>query len=258
MLRKFDYSGKWLGKFVWLIVLLVGVGMAESRVSTQQCDNLLVNVDDDSGVRFINQSDVEKLLTANGHEPLHGNKQKNIQLATLEKRIRTNKLIKDCQVYHDLAGNLVVDIEQEKPVARWLSTSQGGEWRKASGFYISEDGDYIPLSERYSARVLVVTGPFFQNRQNLRSEQGEAVLDMIKYVHDDPFWQAQVIQMNVSKNGEVDLLTALGNQRIEFGKADNIQAKLTKLRIFYQKVMASDWSRYTRISLKYHDQIVCE
>ena len=258
MLRKFDYSRKWLGKIVWLLVLLVGVGMAESRVSTQQCDNLLVNVDYDSGVRFINQSDVENLLTANGHEPLHGSKQKNIQLATLEKRIRTNKLIKDCQVYHDLAGNLVVDIEQEKPVARWINASQSGEWHKASGFYINEEGDYIPLSDRYSARVLMVAGPFFQKYQNLRNEQGKAVLGMIKYVQDDPFWQAQVIQMNVSKTGEVDLLTALGNQRIEFGKAENIDAKLTKLRIFYQKVMASDWSRYTRISLKYHDQIVCE
>lgn len=258
MLRKFDYSGKWLGKFVWLLVFLVGVGMAESRVSTQQCDNLLVNVDYDSGVRFINQSDVENLLTVNGHEPLHGSKQRNIQLATLEKRIRTNKLIKDCQVYHDLAGNLVVDIEQEKPLARWINTSQREEWRKSGGFYINEEGDYIPLSDRYSARVLMVAGPFFQNHQNLRNEQGAGILEMIKYVQDDPFWQAQVTQMNVSKTGEIDLLTALGNQRVEFGKAENIQAKLTKLRIFYQKVMASDWSRYTRISLKYHDQIVCE
>ncbi|MPR33853.1 cell division protein FtsQ/DivIB [Salmonirosea aquatica] len=258
MLRKFDYSKKWLGKTLWLLVFLLGVGMAESRVSTQQCDNLLVNVDYDSGIRFINQSDVENLLTANGHEPLHGSKQKNIQLATLEKRIRINKLVRDCQVYHDLAGNLVVDIEQEKPVARWINSSQNEEWHKSSGFYINGDGDFIPLSDRYSARVLMVAGPFFQNRADLRTGSGEAVLDLIKYIQEDPFWQAQVIQMNVSKNGEIDMLTALGNQRIEFGKAEDIKTKLTKLRIFYQKVMASDWSRYSRISIKYHDQIVCE
>lgn len=258
MLRKFDYSKKWLSKFLWVLVFLLGVGMAESRVSTQQCDNLLVNVDYDSGVRFVNQSDVENLLTDNGHDPLHGSKQKNIHLATLEKRIRTNKLVKDCQVYHDLAGNLVVDIEQEKPVARWITTAQNGEWHKASGFYINGEGDYLPLSDRYSARVLMVAGSFFQNRPNLRSGPGESVLDMIKYVQEDPFWQAQVVQMNVSKNGEIDLLTALGDQRIEFGKAENIESKLAKLRIFYQKVMTSDWSRYSRISIKYHDQIVCE
>jgi cell division protein FtsQ len=258
MLRKFDYSRKWLGKILWVMVFLLGVGMAESRVSTQQCDNLLVNVDHDSGVRFINQSDVENLLTVNGREPLHGSKQKNIQLAALEKRIRTNKLIKNCQVYHDLAGNLVVDIEQEKPVARWINSAQNGAWHKATGFYINDQGDYIPLSDRYSARVLMVAGSFFQNHPNLRSEQGKSVLSMIKYIQEDPFWRAQVIQMNVSKTGEIDLLTALGDQRIEFGKAENIEVKLTKLRIFYQKVMTSDWSRYARISLKYHDQIVCE
>lgn len=258
MLRKFDYSKKWLGKILWLLVFLLGVGMAESRVSTQQCDNLLVNVDYDSGVRFINQSDVENLLTVSGRDPLHGSKQKNIQLAALEKRIRTNKLVKDCQVYHDLAGNLVVDIEQQKPVARWINSVQNGEWHKASGFYINDEGDFVPLSDRYSARVLVVAGAFFQNRPNLRSNKDEPVLDMIKYVQQDPFWQAQVVQMNVSREGEIDLLTALGNQRIEFGKAEHIEAKLAKLRIFYQKVMTSDWSRYTRISIKYHNQIVCE
>ena len=258
MLRKFDYSKKWFGKSLWLLVFLLGVGMAESRVSTQQCDNLLVNVDYDSGIRFINQLDVEKLLTDNGHDPLHGSRQKNIQLAALEKRIRTNKLVKNCQIYHDLAGNLVVDIEQEKPVARWINNTQGGEWNNAQGFYINSEGDYLPLSNRYSARVLVVGGPFFKNRPNLRSEQGEAVLDMVKHVQNDPFWQAQVVQMDVSKEGEINLLTALGNQRIEFGKAENIESKLSKLRIFYQKVMISDWSRYSRISIKYHDQIVCE
>ncbi len=258
MLRKFDYSKKWLSKILWLLVFLLGVGMAESRVGTQQCDNLLVNVDYDSGVSFINQSDVENLLTVNGREPLHGSKQKNIQLAALEKRIRTNKLVKDCQVYHDLAGNLVVDIEQQKPVARWINSSQNGEWNRAGGFYINDEGDFIPLSGRYSARVLVVAGSFFRNRPDMHSEQGENVLSMIKYVQEDPFWQAQVVQMEVSQEGEIDFLTALGNQRIEFGKAENIEAKLAKLRIFYQKVMTSDWSRYTRISLKYHDQIVCE
>jgi cell division protein FtsQ len=258
MLRKFDYSQRWLSKILWLLVFLFGVGMAESRVSTQQCDNLLVNVDYDSGVRFINQSDVENLLTVNGRDPLHGSKQKNIQLDVLEKRVRANKLVRDCQIYHDLAGNLVVDIEQEQPVARWINSAQNGGWHKASGFYINGEGDFIPLSDRYSARVLMVAGSFFKNRPNLRSAQDAPVLNMIKHVQQDPFWQAQVVQMDVSKEGEIHLLTALGNQRIEFGKAENIEAKLTKLRIFYQKVMTSDWSRYSRISLKYHDQIVCE
>ncbi len=258
VLRKFDYSGKWLGIGAWLLVLLLCVGMAESQLSKQQCNNLLVKVDYDSGVRFISKSDIEKILTDNGNHPIHGNRQKNIQLKLLEKRIRENKLIKDCQVYHDLDGNLVVDVEQEKPLARWINTSQNGEWRTSNGFYINAEGDFIPLSDRYSARVLLVSGSFFQNTKNLGSSKGKSVLEMISYLNENPFWRAQIIQMQVSKAGDVELFTALGDQRIEFGKSDNFDVKLSKLRVFYKKVMASDWSRYSKVSVKFQDQIVCE
>lgn len=259
MLRKFDYSGKWLGRGAWLLVLLLCVGMAESQLRKQQCNNLLVKIDYDSGVRFINKTDIEKILTDNGNSPIHGNRQKNIQLKSLEKKIRENKLIKDCQVYHDLDGNLVVDIEQEKPLARWINSSRNGEWRKSNGFYINEEGDFIPLSDRYSARVLLVSGPFFQNIKSLSSPKvKQPVLEMISYLNENPFWKAQITQMHVSKQGEVELYTTLGDQRIEFGNFDNFEVKLSKLRIFYGKVMASDWSRYSKISVKYQDQIVCE
>jgi cell division protein FtsQ len=33
---------------------------------------------------------------------------------------------------------------------------------------------------------------------------------------------------------------------------------LSKLRLFYDKVLSKDWSRYSRISVKFKDQIVCE
>jgi cell division protein FtsQ len=258
MLRKFDYYRKWLGKIIWLGVFLLGVGMAESKLSKQQCNNVLVKIDYNTGMRFINQSDIERLLTADGNEPLHGDKQKNIKLSVLEDRIKANKLIRDCEIYHDLDGNLVVDIEQEKPLARWIQGSRNEELRRASGFYINEKGEFIPLSDRYSARVLLVSGPFFEDRKNLKSTQAQPVLEMISYLNSHPFWKAQVIQMNVSKSGEINLYTALGNQRVEFGKAENVVSKLVKLRVFYEKVLASDWSRYSRISLKYQDQIVCE
>ncbi|GHB71434.1 cell division protein FtsQ/DivIB [Persicitalea jodogahamensis] len=258
MLRNFDYYKKWLGKIVWFAVLLICVGMAESKLSRQQCDDLVVKVDYDSGIRFIDQADVEKILTDNGRDPVHGNRQQEVSLRTLENRVKANKLIEDCQVYHDLNGNLVVDIQQQKPLARWIGSSRQGEWRGTDGFYINAEGDFIPLSDRFSARVLLVSGDFFKNKKDLHTEAGRQVVDMIRYLGEDPFWKAQVIQMDVSKSGFVELKTALGDQLIEFGKAENVAAKLLKLRIFYNKVMAADWSRYDRINLRFRDQVVCE
>ncbi len=258
MFRKFDYSKKWLAKGAWVLVILACVGMAESQLNRQQCNNLIVNVDYDSGVRFIERTDVEKILAYDGSGPVQGNKQKNIGLAALENRIKANPLVGDCEVFHDLEGNLVVDIKQQQPLARWVSTSQNEEWRRAIGFYIDEEGDFVPLSNRFSARVLLVSGPFFQERKSMKSSEGRAVLSLIRLLNGDPFWKAQVTQMNVSKTGNIDLRTALGEQKIAFGRAEDNEAKLRKLRIFYEKVMASDWSRYSLIDLRFHDQIVCE
>ena len=101
MLRNFDYHKKWLGKIVWFGVFLLCVGMAESKLNRQQCDDVLVKVDYDSGIRFIEQSDIEKVLTLNGSDPVYGNRQQNVSLKTLENRVRANKLVEDCQVYND-------------------------------------------------------------------------------------------------------------------------------------------------------------
>lgn len=258
MFRKFEYYKKWLAKGAWVLVILACVGMAESQLNQQQCNNLIVNVNYDSGVRFIERADVEKILANDGSGPVQGSKQKNIALAALETRIKANPLVENCQVFHDLEGNLVVDIQQQQPVARWISTSQQEELRQADGFYIDQEGNFIPLSDRFSARVLLVSGPFFQNKKNIKSAEGRAVLKLIQELSEDPFWEAQVVQMNVAKNGNIDLRTALGDQRIEFGQAKDNETKLRKLRIFYDKVMAADWSRYSHIDLRFHDQIVCE
>ncbi|TDB63685.1 cell division protein FtsQ/DivIB [Arundinibacter roseus] len=258
MLRKFDYKSKLFGMSIWILVLTICVGMAENKLRHQQINDVIVKVDYESGIRFVTKSDVEKLITNNGNDPIHGNRQKNIPLSALENRIKLNKHIKSGQIFHDLEGNLVVQVEQEKPVARWINNSRNGEWRKSEGFYINELGKYFPLSERYSAHVLLVSGTFFSEKKNLTTKYEKDVLELIKALNQDPLWNVQITQMDVSKDGEIDLFTTIGNQRIEFGKAENIDSKLGKLRTFYEKVMASDWSRYSKISLKFSNQIVCE
>jgi cell division protein FtsQ len=241
-----------------LLVPLLCVSMAERKLAAKRCKNLTVKVDQESGIQFVNQLDVEQLLTEQGSDPIRGSRLSDLELKKLESRVKKNKLIRNCQAYRDLEGNLVVVVEQQRPLARWIATSAEGEWRQSTGFYINEEGDFLPLTDRYSARTLLVSGRFFQQRNHLRTPAGRPVLELIKYLCADEFWKAQIIHIQVAGDGEVELLTALGDQRIELGPAENFEPKLNKLRIFYEKVLASDWSRYSRISVKFQDQIVCE
>jgi cell division protein FtsQ len=210
MLRKFDYSWLLLKRSLWLILPIAGIGMAESKLGQQRCTNLVISIQGDSGTRFLNQLDVQMLLTENGGDPLIGSRLRDVALHDLENRVSRNKLIKKCQVFRDLRGNIVVEVEQEKPLARWVNTSDNGEMRNTSGYYINHEGVFFPLSESYSARTLLVSGAYFQNPQKLRSEKGAQVLELLRFLNTDPFWKAQVTQMNVDKDGEVDLTTVAG------------------------------------------------
>jgi len=258
MLRKFDYSWHWFKRSLWLILPIAGIGMAESRLGNQRCNNIIISIDGDSGMHFLDKTDIQMLLTENGGDPLLGNKLRDVHLSDLENRVRKNKLIKKCQVFRDLKGNVVVEVEQEKPLARWINTSANGEWRNTSGYYINEDGVFFPLSESYSARALLVSGHYFINSKQLQSKKGAPLMDLIRFLNTNEFWKAQIAEMYVDKDGEIQLTTVLGNQRIELGMAEDFESKFSKLRIFYDKVLSKDWSRYSKISVKFQDQIVCE
>lgn len=227
-------------------------------MGNQRCKNLVVTIEADSGARFLNETDIQMLLTENGSDPLMGSRLDEVRLNDLENRVKRNKLIKKCQVFRDLKGNIVVDVEQEKPLARWINSSQNGEWRNADGYYISDEGVFFPLSESYSARALLVSGAFFSKAKNLKTKNGEAIMELMRFLNTDPFWKAQIAGLDADKDGEVHVKTVLGDQLVELGTADGYEGKLRKLRLFYDKVLSQDWGRYSRISVKFQDQIVCE
>ncbi len=256
MLRKFDTLWRILKKSLWLIVPILAIGMAEHRLDRQRCNNLVINIEGDSKTHFLNQNDILKLATQNGEDPLTGGRLTEIRLAEIEKRVVKNRLIKKCQVFRDLKGNIIVNIEQERPVARIIHLSSNGEWRSASGLYLNQNGQFFPLSDSYTARTLLVTGSHLMDHKLLN--ESSDLLKLINFLDADPFWNAQVSQLNVGSDGEISMLTLLGDQVIEFGSAENFNNKLRKLRLFYTKVLSQDWGRYSKIIVKYQDQIVCE
>jgi cell division protein FtsQ len=258
MLRKFEYSWQFFKRSLWLILPVLGIGMAESRLGGQRCNNLVISIEGDSGAFFLNQTDVRTLLTEHGGDPLIGERLDEINLGELEYRVKKNKLIKKCQVSRDLKGNIVVNVEQERPLARWVNTSQNGEVQSAEGFYINDEGDFFPLSDSFSARALIVSGAYFKDLKRFKGKEGESLIDLIRFLNTEPFWKAQVAKLDADKNGEIELSMVLGDQKIEFGTAEGFESKFNKLHLFYGEVLSKDWSRFSRISIKFQDQIVCE
>lgn len=243
----------WLWVLGVVLLLLGLLAFTEVRHNQKRCQAIIVRIDDLDGHRFLTQRDVKRYLTNDGAEPLVGDLFRDIDLQKLEKRLLQYGLIKACQISGDLNGNLIVDIEQPRPVAR-LVTSQEG-LHPVAGRYISEEGRFFSLSMNYSARVPLITGDYFETKHSLSGP----LLDLLRFIQSDPFWRAQVAELEVAANGEVMLWPQVGEHRIEIGEPTDLAGKFKKLKLFYKRVLPREgWQKYKRVSVQYRNQIVCE
>ncbi len=244
------------GRFVLLgailIVALSAIVFATNAGSSRRCKGLIIKIKNNSDQFLVTREDIERQVTRFGNDPVDGKVLDNIDLKQIEKRVLENRQIKSCEAYTDLSGQLIVEAEPYIPVARILG---GGVTEDR---YMDNEGMFFPVSKVHSPRVMLLSGPFFSQIRHLRSEKNEDLRNLIFRIINDPFWSAQITQLDVSRNKEINLVPLLGNHKIEFGKPEKADVKLKKLMVFYKQIWPDHkWEDFTSVSLKYENQIVC-
>ncbi|HJN64258.1 MAG: hypothetical protein QGG97_03450 [Flavobacteriales bacterium] len=228
----------------WLMLIAVIVLLMAFSVKNQQiveCQKFEVVVASSEN-HFINDKMINELLSNKNLHPL-GKIRAEIAMDEIEKSIGNHTSIKEVNAYFDIAGNVFVEILQRNPIAR-VETEN-------NSFYIDENGKRMPLSKVYTARRLVITG-----KVNFQ-EKGDLFL-LAKFINENPFWKAQIMQIHTEENGELILIPRVGSQQIVFGKPINIATKFSKLKLFYEKgILERGWNNYSHINLKFKNQIVC-
>jgi cell division protein FtsQ len=241
--------------FLTFVIFFSLIGFVEKKQSTKVCTKVNISIENYLDNYFINDSDILTLVTNGGRERLVGTLYKNIDLKNLEKRIKTNKFIRSCQVSRDLNGELSIEVKQRRPIARIVH-------RYAPDAYISDQGDILPLSERFTARVVLVEGDnveYLLEKASIATEEQEGFFKLLRFIEAHKFWKAQIAQLYVNADGTVLMYPQVGKQVIEFGQAKDIESKFNRLKIFYKQIIpVKGWNRYSRISLAYQDQIICE
>jgi cell division protein FtsQ len=241
-----------------VLLLLGAVAFAELRRQQRVCQRLVVEVQTD-GARFITPEDVRLLVTQQQTTPLEGVRLKDIDLKMLERNVASNSYVQQVNAYHDLAGTVVVQAQQNRPIARILARGSG-----VPDAYLGADGRLLPLSDRLTARVALLSGDFATALLKSAGAEKEdparaQVLELLRYVEQDEFWRAQIAQIDIDKRGEVTLYPQVGKQRITFGPADQVSEKFNKLAVFYDQILPRQgWNHYEQVSLKYQNQIVCQ
>lgn len=238
-----------------LLAVCALIGFSEREQGRIVCKNVFVEVSNDHENYFMDEAEVLRLV-ASMQPGMIGSDMDDLILKDIEKKLMTDAHIQDAQLFSDLKGNIVVSVELRRPLAR-IVRSQGPD------AYIAQDGTIMSVSDKYTSRVLLVSGGFGEQliRASNISEvnNGDGLLELIRYIHQDDFWRAQIAQLDVNSSGEVRMLPQVTGQLVEFGKTDQIETKFSKLMIFYKRILPQrGWTKYKRVNLEYAGQIIAE
>ncbi len=244
---------------VKVVAALIGVSFliafGERKQGGSVCKDIIIELDNLNENHFLDEADVMKLVDNSG-QAIKGIGIDRINLKEIEAKLRFDKHILDAQLFGDLKGNLIVNVELRRPIARIVQ-------HDAPDAYIAEDGVIMPVSEKYTSRVMLLSGPFVKKlleSQDLRKkEEGKQILEMIEFINEDKFWKAQIAQMDINEEGKISIYPQVTGQRIEFGTAENIETKFKKLMIFYKEILPQrGWTKYERVNLEYEGQVIAE
>ncbi|WP_345948411.1 cell division protein FtsQ [Mucilaginibacter sp. PAMB04274] len=238
----------WLISITGLIVLMSFISIKKSAVV---CTGVKVFIPGNE--YFIDQNEVDNILQVSSHT-LVGRKMENINIHALEKKLQANPFIESAKVFADMDGLIRVQITQRHPVLRVLN-------RFDQDFYVDEHGLKIPLSNNFTARVLVANGyidELFANRiDTLHTRLARDVFNTVAFIRKDTLWNAQIAQIYVNQSREIELIPRVGNHKILLGNADSLASKFHNLEIFYKQALPQvGWDKYKVINIKYANQVV--
>lgn len=233
-----------------VIFIIVTLAFTASECNDVVCNNIKIEFDNNELIQ-VNKDELIRLINTADNDVLT-KKLTKIHAELIEQAVEKHEAILNAEVYtviekdsSSYKGVLAVKIKHRKPVVRIMSES--------ASYYLDEFGGKIPISSNYTANVLVTTG-YFSEKYAV-----EQLLPFVLFVEDDDFWQAQIEQVYIQKNGEVLLTPLVGEHIIEFGNLNDYQKKLKKMKAFYEQVLAKNsWNKYKRISLKYNNQVIAK
>lgn len=254
MLKKLKI-GKGVKIILVSVLMLSLISFAGRKQETEQVQDIIVKLTNQHDNFFIDENDIQMLMSDNGEQVLLGAYYKDINLKEIENRVKTQKFIQKAEIYKDLKGNLLVNAKLRRPFARILEPGI------ANG-YVALDGTILPTSSKYTSRTVVLSGSYMKEmvKNDLtKTEEGQKIYELLQFIYNDKFWKAQIAQIDISKDMYVKLYPQVTKQIVEFGKPEDIEVKFKKLKAFYQKVLPQKgWNTYSRINLEYKDQVIAE
>jgi cell division protein FtsQ len=253
---------KKLGGFLVVAGLLVLLSFVKREQNNTIVKKPEIKINKLKGDPFMDESDVENLVYTR-LDTLKGKLVGDLKLGEIESLLETEPSVKNAEVYTSIKGDVHLNIELKRVIARIKPDT-------TNGFYIDEDGEIMTWVSKYTPRVLTVTGHLYKYNRFLKdtlvkgdlrshSKLIKDVFALAEFVDKSSYWRAQIGQVYIAKNGDAVIIPLAGNQEFILGDLSDYELKLNKIKIFHQNIAKRvGWDKYKIVNLKFDNQIVCK
>lgn len=207
------------------------------------------------GVLFTSEAHIVELLKTAVRGDIKGQRKTDFNLPLMEDLLEQSSWVYNADLYFDNNDVLHANVTERKPLAR-VFTSAG------TSFYIDEAGKQIPLSETVSLDLPVFTGfPSKKIMNGVDSALVQNVVATASFINSDPFWDAQVAQIDINSCGQdcwnLEMVPVVGNHVVDLGDGSDIASKFHRLYLFYDQVLKrTGFDKYRKIDVQYGGQVI--
>ena len=217
--------------------------MISGRPSQETCQSIDVIMADSAQSGFITPEVATKMLEQSKVNPI-GKNMAEISSQDVESLLVRSSFINNVVCYKSPGGRLGIIIEQRLPIMRVMSAN-------GDDYYIDSEGNTMNNSG-YSADLVIATGHI------TKSFASKQLVNLGMFLRYNDFWNNQIEQINVEKDGSIDLVSRVGGQIIHLGNAQHLEQKFSNMMALYEKVIPTvGWNKYSRFNVEHLNQVIC-
>ena len=166
------------------------------------------------------------------------------EISSLENELEKMSHVESAEIYFSVNGEVSLSYYEFEPVVRVFNSEN-------QSYYLDSNCKRIPLSEKYTADIILFTG----YTENIKDD---LILNLAKKINSNKFLSNQVSEVFVNETSEAFFIPVLGNHKIKLGSFNNLEIKIKKMMTFYDKIIPKNgWEKYSEINLEYQNQIIC-
>lgn len=223
-----------------LFVFLLSTSI--ENFSNTKINSVDIEIDDVTGNHFLTSESVESFVKEYFRTDNLDLTIGELNLKDLEWVLEAHPYIESSDLFVDNAGNLIIKVQQKYPIVRVISND--GE-----NYYLSNLGDRMPFSDKYTARVPIVTGRYYDTTAESESEALNTAFELAKRINAHPVMDALVEQIHFAENDEIYIIPKVGSFKIRLGDSNNLDDKIKQILAFYKKQVSIASNEYETLDV---------